>query len=510
MRVIGVSTRGILDSLTGEYTEALDLEKLLITEPGGVIAGNNLYPILAKLAPRIRQDEGWTMSVNMQQRKSKPLDSETRLTGKMYISRLTYRRGKVGGRKNRRRPPAIKWVVLELGLFTETPPVDLDGIIEAGRSLIALANRRGIKPRPSPGSFGAAMLRASPKWNRERRPAPSFVSQVAREHLPGNYYALSHELRGKRFDHVYYMDQDSAHHKIAASIPLPHPHTLRARGYFRATEEGIHRKWTHYPSNLHGHVGLICAQIGCSVLPRELEHLYPPWAKAPGRKPRWIWTPELRLFQDHRIDLEYVICALTSRFDDDALNEYANWSLKERSRDDAPTYKSSLLAAYGMLACRSDLPIQTLTVHGRGPSPRQTVVQLPLLPTVYRSEVHRKRTPAIQNVVARGVIEAETRTRSIEYARRLERENVKVAHVYADGLLAVGDETLFPRFAVPEHWRVAANLTRVFSPHPNSIISDQLVRLPGILGSAQEAYASAWEPGPIRAVMQAREARNEV
>lgn len=423
---------------------------------------------------------------------------ETRLTGKLYISRLTYRRAKVGGRKKRRRPPAIKWTVLELGLFMETPPVELNAILDAAKSLVGLADRRKIKPRPSPGSFGAAMLRASEEW-KERRPAPDFISKAAREHLPGNFYAIAHATKGRTLDHVYYMDQESAHHKIAASIALPHPHTLRARGYFRAAENNYFRTWTDDLSVLRQHVGLLLCRIHSTFIPQEQRHLYPPWACRNGTSLRWVWTPELRLFKnDHRLHLEHVVCALTSNRVDTALWEYADWALEQRERKDAKVYKGALLAAYGMLACDTSKPLQLLSVHGRKPTEKQTVVELPLIPRVYRSIVERTRTPAISNVIARGVIEAETRTRSLEFAKRLEREGYPVAQVYADGLLVESSEQLFPVFDVPEHWRVAASLTRVFSPHPNSIISNELVRLPGIAGSAQAAYSTAWEAPAAR------------
>jgi hypothetical protein len=505
VRVIAVSSVGVLDTETGELSPTIDVEKLLTTEPGGVISGNNLYPYLAALAPEVRKDEGWTMTVNLQERRIRPLDSkDTRITGKLYVSKLTYRRAKVGGRRNRRRPPAIKWVVLELGLFIEKPPTDVHEIAAIGHSFIELAERRGIKPRSSPGSFGSAMLRASSKWNKERHAAPEFVSEVGRRHLPGNYYALSNEFK-RKVPHAYYMDQESSHHKIAASVPLPHPHSLRARGFFRATEHDVYRKWTTDLSLLDGQHGLTCCMVHCGTIPHRSEHLYPPWAKERGTKPRWIWTPELRLLQqgDHRMQFEYVICALTSRFNDDALLEYAEWALEQRKRTDSKWYKSALLAAYGMLAIRHDRerPVSLFTVHGRPKPPRATVVELPLLPNVYRSDVKRMKPPAVQNVIARGVIEAETRTRSLEYAKQLEGEGTPVPQIYADGLLAALEQV--PMF-VPEHWRVAAALSDVFSPHPNSIISNELVRLPGILGSARAAYGTPWEAPAIRESLEAR------
>lgn len=388
----------------------------------------------------------------------------------------------------------------------EAPPSDLDEILSAGRSLLELAERRGIRPRPSPGSLGAALLRGSPEW-KNRRPAPSFISEFARTHLPGNYYAVSTRMKGKRLEHAYYMDQEASHHKVAASIPLPDPRTLHARGFYRAAEKGEYRRWTDDLSILKGDFGLLCCVVNVGILPPTKIHLYPPWAHEHGTKARWLWTPDIRLLDDPRMDFYHVCCAFTSHRIDTALWEYAEWALEQRSREGSSVYKGSLLAAYGMLACRSDRPIRLLSVHGRGPAPRQHVMELPLLPEVYMSEVQNRRTPTVQNVIARGVIEAETRARSLEYARRLESEGIPVAQIYADGLLAVTDQLPLD---IPEHWRIAASLTRVAAPKPNQIVSDQLVRLPGILGSAREAYSTAWEAPSPRESARERELASQL
>jgi len=240
---------------------------------------------------------------------------------------------------------------------------------------------------------------------------------------------------------------------------------------------------------LREQVGLLCCVVECAVIPKELEHLYPPWTLKRGKHVRWIWTPELRLLQnDHRLQIRHVSCALTSHRLDTALWEYAEWALTQTGREDSQVFKSSLLAAYGMLACRTDRPLDLYSVHGRKAPARAEACQLPLLSHVYRSTVQRVHVPAIQNVVARGVIEAETRTRSIEYARQLEGEGIPVAHIYADGLLTVTDQ--LPMF-IPEHWRVSQSLTNVRSPHPNSIISDQITRMPGVVREGRTAYMDA-------------------
>lgn len=485
MRIISVSPQGILDTETGEVSERLELENLLLSRPGGVITGTNLYEPLSRLIPDIRKDEGWTVSINVQQERVNPLTSDSRVKGLVYVSHLTYRFGKVGTRKTRYRIPAIKWLVLNLELFTDTSTLQPTDYLLAAHSLIHLAGERGLKPRYSPGSLGSALLRSSPEWEK-RNPAPHFISSIAREHLPGNYYVISERFKRKRIDSCYYLDQQSSHHKIASSVPMPHPHWLRARGRLRSVEEGNHPKWID-GNNVHQinrHIGLLCCLVECAIIPPTLIHLYPPWTREHGLQVRWIWTPELRLL-DRKVRIRHVCCGLTSIRLDTALWEYAEFALSQLQKPDKQIIKSSLLAAYGMLACRTDLSLQRYVVHGRKKPPRAELCELPLIKDVYRSTVQKVRVPSIQNVVARGIIEAETRTRSIEYARKLESENIPVAQIYADGLLAVTDQL---PLLIPEHWRVVEALTRVSSPYPNQIISDQLTRLPGFSSTRRDAY----------------------
>lgn len=475
------------DTLTGEISQKLQLPNLLLAGGGGVIAGCDLYPHLAALASDVRADEGWTLNVVLQRRMSP--HTEKRVSGVMYVPRLTYRHAKIRDKvKGRYRPGSIKWTVLNLELFTDPEKLTtLQDILAAARSLVDLAKARKIKPRPSPGAFGSALLRASPLWI-NRRPAPFFISDMAREHLPGNYYALSHRIQkrrkfGETLDHAYYIDQESSHHKIVDSIPLPHPEWLRGRGPLRAVEHERTPCWIDNSELglIKDQVGLLCCLMECDTIPVELAHLYPPWSRTPGKHVRWVWTPELRLL-DRRTRLRHVCAGLTSHRADLALWEYADFAL---GRPRLSAEKAALLAAYGMLATRTDRPVESYTVHGRSQPPRSEAVTLPLLGRTFRSTVERVRRPSVQNVVARGVIEAECRTRSIEYARQLESEGIPVAQIYADGLLAVCDQV--PMF-VPEHWRVVESLTRVSSPMPNQIISDQLVRLPGFDSRRREAY----------------------
>jgi hypothetical protein len=466
MRYLFVTPQGVIDTLTGELSQRPTIEQLMRERPGGVIAGRNLYPLLAPLMQDMRRDVGWTAAIVTQKKRQ----DKDRVGGVIYFSHLYYRHAKIRSNGVRYRPASIKWLVLNLELFCETTDIE-----DAARALVELAERRGIRPRYSPGSFGGAMLRASKEWEKGRHAAPRFISEIAREHLPGNYYQLRSGYRST--PRAYYLDQQSSHHTIAATCALCHPHFVHARGRLRAVEREKYPPWikTERLDILSEHIGLLQATVECDRIPHQLLHLYPPWARNYGTQQVWIWTPELRLL-DRRVRLRWVSAGLTCVRSDPALREYANWALDVLSRDKRPAIKPALLAAYGMLGVRTTTEIERYSVHGRKKPPRAEVCRLPLIDGVYRSTIQTKRTPVIQNVVARGLIEAETRTRSIELARQLETEGFPVVQIYADGLLTTAEQLPF----LPSGWRIAGELTHVSAPHANSILSDEIVRLPGI------------------------------
>lgn len=483
MRYIVCHSNGdILDTGTGELSSSISIEQLLLERPGGVIVGNNLYPVISKFVPEQRKDTGWTSSLSLQKKKQ----IGNRLGGIIYYRHLSYRypktRGEGMGKKRRYRPASIKWLVLNLELWTEVPDSEL---LIAAETLVNISERRGIGPRSSPGAFGSALLRSSPLWVRGRNPAPWFISEIGRERQPGNHYQLRKGY--VRAPRAYYLDQQSAHHRIASEIALPHPEYLRARGMTRAVKddvgEGRRPKWIEDMSMLAEHTGLLCCVIEVGTIPRQIAHLYPDWCKGTGkqvgewgkRKVVWIFTPELRLL-DSRVKLRWVSAAFTSRISDPAISEYSKWAMDFLATSPHSIAKPTLHAPYGMLGVRATESMDKYSVHSRGKPPRAEIVRFPLIGDVYRSTITRRWTPVLQNVVARGVLEAETLTRSIEFARTLESEGHPVIQIYADGVITTAAQLPF----MPNGWRVAAELTGVTSPHPNSIQSNELVRLPGI------------------------------
>lgn len=482
--IVCYSNGDVLDTGTGEITPGISVEQLLLEKPGGIIVGNNLYPVISAFVPEQRKDTGWTSSLSLQRKKQ----LRDRVGGVIYYRYFTYRfakeidTSKMGKARKQYRPASIKWLVFNLELWAEVPDSEL---LLAAETLVEICDRRGIGPRSSPGALGSALLRASPHWTKGRSPAPRFISELGRERQPGNHYVLKQGYT--RVPRAYYLDQSSAHHRIASEIAMPHPEYLRARGMSRAAKDDVggnrRPKWIGNISNLEGHTGLLCAVVEVGTIPRHLLHLYPDWCRGSGkqvtewgrRKVVWIWTPELRLL-DTRVKLRWVTAALTSFIRDPAITEYAEWALDYLATSPHPIAKPTLHAPYGMLGVNGIENIERYTIHGREKSPRAEVVRFPLVGDVFHSTIERKVTPSLQNVIARGVLEAETLTRSIEFARSLEAEGHPVVQIYADGLITTAAQLPF----MPKGWRVAAELTGVTSPHPNSIQSNELVRLPGI------------------------------
>jgi hypothetical protein len=159
---------------------------------------------------------------------------------------------------------------------------------------------------------------------------------------------------------------------------------------------------------------------------------------------------------------------------DQALPEYAQWSLSRVSQfgDNSTYVKPTLLSAYGMLAYNADgKPLYRYWGDKTGN------VELPIAGPVRerRLQLPASAEPSTVNVAARGIIESETRTRSLEYARRLHSAGLHVAQIYADGLIVEADALPF----MPDGWRIAHELTNVRIPRANAIISTELTKLPG-------------------------------
>ena len=135
MRYLCVTKQGILDTLTGELTERIELAPLIRMKPGGIIVGRNMYELLSLLGKEVRgKDDGTTL--RLWEKSDKPNAEHPK--GPLYYSHLSHRFEKVRYKGKRYRPGSIKWLILNLELFCE-PPEELteqEDIESAARALV--------------------------------------------------------------------------------------------------------------------------------------------------------------------------------------------------------------------------------------------------------------------------------------------------------------------------------------------------------------------------------------
>lgn len=476
------------------------LPHLLLTGRGGFICGKSLYSPLAELDQELKKEPiEWRMKIVNQRRKAITRDGQIAVLGVFQVSYLSYRNPggrSVGSRNGSRRSNWIRWDILNLESFSaKAIEFTLKEIMEGSIALLTLCESRGVTFRNSRGGLASQLLRASPFWNgKERRPAPKFINDFSRKQLPGNHYSVSDKVTATSMEHCYYIDQNNSHHQIASEVHIPHPNWIRARGFFNQGVLGQnHRYWTK--SIPTGHNGLFLCRIQINTIPLRLKHLYPKWVtdRKPGEHMIWLWSPEFRLLEnDHLVSLVYVACGFSSTRHDMAITEYADFATTAlTNKTDKPYIKQVLLAAYGVLAFNpshyKSYRYWTGTVESKG-----SEVKIPIIGEA--KEVCIKLPDTVQikatNVIARGIIEAETRTRSILLARELTAQGFHIPQIYADGLLVESDRLPI----LPPNWRVSHSLTHVRIPRKNAIVSDQLVKMPGMTQQEKAMRYTAWQP----------------
>lgn len=457
----------ILDTATGELHDWSKLATLVVRGDGGYLAGTNLYRYVGALNQIFEGHPGWRVQIRAKQR--------TLLRGdKRHVigTFMPVQFGLVGDQKRSRdRSTRRIFHCMDLEEIADVRSVTIEDCVRYATSILELCEARGVKFTASRGGLASRLLKASPRWEPGRRAAPEFVNDLAREHLPGNYYGLGAST-GRSYKRALYVDQVSAHHAVAATAKMPHPAGIRARGNHRQLETGTIASWLTDPGQVPG-VGLLACRVSVGNIPDARKHLFPPFMHEPGRHLRYIYTNETEYFDGVHGAIEYVCAAWTGTAIDRAIPEYAEWAIEHRNR--AIGRKPLLLAAYGALAFRSDRPtVAYYDVHRKGKN-----TYLPGAGQMKERTRTRKPgqpQPTIVNVLARGMIEAETRKRSLMLARNMDAMGIPVLSVYVDGLILETDSLPL----LPPGWDVEATLTNVHFQHAAGFTSDQLTKLPGV------------------------------
>jgi hypothetical protein len=226
---------------------------------------------------------------------------------------------------------------------------------------------------------------------------------------------------------------------------------------------------------------LVAASIRVGNIPRKFLHLTPAFLRRPGTHTAFLYTNEWFYFEEWKdyCEVDHIVAAWTSTNTDNLIPEYAEWALSEIGSLDGVgrrAAKSVLLAAYGMLATD---PNKVSLNYFQSRIEKGVTVTIP-----YGGEVrqitfrrHGFNQPALRHVIARGIIEAETRKRSLIYAASLEKDfAIRTLCIYADGIIVDGQALPF----LPPGWKIENYLHNVHFLHPTAFTSQEVTKIPGL------------------------------
>lgn len=466
----------LYDSQTGQIHETAELPHIISdpTMPGGFIAGHNLFPHIADCQSAHASTPGFVAQIAGVKRHL--------LRGSKRVAIGVFLPYMVGFRDPNRHRKARYFHCMEFTeLFGPGVSRDILEVVAIARKSLQVLSERGVSRwTPTKGGLAARMLKASPEWEQGRHGAPRFVNDIGRLHLPGNHYGLGIPTK-EVIRRALYLDQDGAHHAAAAAAPIPHPHHIRERGNAHALSEGSIKPWAHNSSPLlrelqDEHYGLFACLLTVGNVPNSLRHMVPRWMQQAGTRVVYLHSNEWWYLTLQWVQLNYVVCAWTSTVKDPAIPEYARWA-KEAAKDFRPL-KPTLLAAYGMLAVKHD---NVSVTYWGGPNVATRGMRTAIPVAGHMRELQWRREadakgPSTAHVIARGIIEAETRLRSLQYAWELHSAGLRVLSVYVDGIMVEGDSVPL----VPPGWSVKTGLTDLMFYAPNSYVSMEEEKLPGI------------------------------
>jgi hypothetical protein len=348
----------------------------------------------------------------------------------------------------------------------------------------AFCQEHGLAVKPTAGGIAGQLLRHPLFYPEARRKVPRATNARARAVLPGNHYELRASTSGVTAG--WYLDMRSAHHNCAADLTFPISNGLLARGHYHVTTEPTDTtipdtpSWAPRGTVKYDHIlkqahGLLLLRLSSPLLPPSRWPL--PYLRA-GTFRAWVFTNELPTLHEFGVSVDAVDAAWISFGTDRGLNRYAQWSLVQlatATRERLDWLKPTLLATYGILAARPRVTEYAYKRADRGVQRWYPAGKHPLSARAYISEKEQE-VPTC-NVIQRGMIEAETRKRSLDLARWLTTLGHNVLCVYADAVIV---EQGPPLPLLPAPWGIKTPLTRLRFLHPNAFVSQEMKRLPGL------------------------------
>jgi hypothetical protein len=475
---------------TGEILPLDKLTSLVCSEAPFILVAHNVAQVIAWLDKKFDPYPRWQFRVTPIQREVWRPNNErcTLVTHDTIVNFFGFQRA--NGHSENRYHLALDPLLLARKNVHELIPGDAPvpvKLAEWGAQVRAWCLLNGLQLKPTGGGLAAQLLRDRRFYPEDRRKVPKSTNAKARPALPGNYYRLrcdpwiSHTAT--------YYDQSASHHSCARALQLPNANSLYAKGKFqtfagitwnkRGLPPGV-RYWAAAGRPLFERA---IKQHGLFLLgirtPAKTRTGFPlPCQETPGFKLAYVWSNELDYLREGGTLIEGIMVAWTSPETDTGLARYAEWSLSQtRENPEALGWlKPTLLAAYGILAA-NPRPLEFGYKRAKSGEPKAYPVGGQLLKVLAKTTSGLQEASTV-NVIHRGMIEAETRLRSIQLARDLTRQGFRVLAIYADSVFVENDHRNVP--FPPDGWKIQEELTNLRFFNDVSFTSDQITKLPGI------------------------------
>lgn len=465
---------------TGEVRDLTEALRELLLEPPSIIVCQDPQRLLAKLYA-IHQSNPWFFA------KFTPVTRKIERDGNALYPKDTivtyFGWVRKGVRGQRDRPKLIHYVfspltiakasIHDLRSGDESP---LQKTYEWGMRVRNFLVENDLRIPSTGGAIGAQLLKDSRFYPRPRRKVPKATNELARPTLPGNHYDLRAES-GRLLSHVTEVDMAAAHHHFAGRVTLPCANDLYARGNFRTYEKG--ERWIREPQ---GHGLFYCAvsvphgKDNAFTLPQLQKH---------GRRNVFLYSNEIGFARENGVFIDYIIAGWSSEKEDTGLtlySQFAQGQLRTAGRDKT-WLKPVLLSPYGLLATRPhalELGFVSFSPTAGTPLIKGNRSQFMLrggLINAHHRTTSKESEPCFNNIIHRGMIEAQTRIETLRMATYLRSYGHDILALYGDAVFVTPDA---PIPFLPPPWRIKTEHTNMVFYSPTSWESDQDAKLPGI------------------------------
>lgn len=352
-------------------------------------------------------------------------------------------------------------------------------LMEWAKEVRDFLQKNELNLSPTSGGIAAQLLKDKRFYPEPRRKVPRHTNSKAREELPGNFYKLYAAVEGRGMHNAAYLDQTSAHHTAARDLKFPNANTLYRRGRYNTLEDRSFAK-----AGTERYKKLI-AEHGLFYLAYEAPKFFPTDFPLPecdrvksGYGRGYFYSNELPYLKTLGVRIRHIIACWTSPDTDPGLNRYAEWALREI--DSSPFnskkwLKPTLLSTYGVLASKPK-KMEFGYKQAKGGKPKKYPCGSGFLDVQVKVS-EKLREPAMSNVIHRGMVEAQTRLTSLEFARELAKQGHTILAVYADSIFV---EDGLPLPLLPKPWRVQDFLTALKFESSTHFTSLELSKTPGI------------------------------